>query len=530
MLRRLSLFVFAALAVSLPASALDLDRIELKSGIGQPLLAEIPVVSADASELQRLQARLASPATFARIGLERPRGVVASLQFRLVRDARGKPVIRVTSTAPVERDFLTFLVQVDWGEGRMVREYSLSLSAPDTLASSMPQRIEAPRTAMSNTIARAAEPVAIALATDALPTDAIAPDVVDAQAAPIPLATSAAAPAAEPGSKAVPGQDMRDPGRLEQKPKPAAVKPVAPATQPAPANQREAGQGGARGAGDYGPIRAGDTLSEIAGTFVDDRHTLNQAMLALLRVNPEAFIAGNINLLRRGAILRAPQPAELSRYSAAEATAMVHEQIRSWREGRPVPPQPAALPPAATPGADTALATEAPRVVAPRLEISPGPADALPQKPGAAAGAGLDGPQASIAGTGESRVARDAELMELRARVSELDELQQQQQALLALRNKELAARPASRAGAWPWLAAAFAVLMPVAWWLGRRGKRTGHSSGGHRGQAGVSADAGWDDVDETEPTQTIESESPTSTSPAWHPTMRKTASVATDA
>src|SRR3546814_454193 len=103
MLRRVSLSVFAALAVSLPASALELDRIEVKSGIGQPLRAEIPVVSAAPSELRKLRAQLASPATFARIGLERPRGLVASLQFRLARDARGKPVIRVTSTAPVER-------------------------------------------------------------------------------------------------------------------------------------------------------------------------------------------------------------------------------------------------------------------------------------------------------------------------------------------------------------------------------------------------------------------------------------------
>src|SRR3546814_3932997 len=71
MLRRVSLSVFAALAVSLPASALELDRIEVKSGIGQPLRAEIPVVSAAPSELRKLRAQLASPATFARIGLER---------------------------------------------------------------------------------------------------------------------------------------------------------------------------------------------------------------------------------------------------------------------------------------------------------------------------------------------------------------------------------------------------------------------------------------------------------------------------
>src|SRR3546814_10375689 len=96
---------------------------------------------------------------------------------------------------------------------------------------------------------------------------------------------------------------------FRSKPKPATpspAKPAAPAGQPlAPASQREAGQGLKPGAGDYGPTRAGDTLSEIASTFVDDRHTLNQAMLALLRVNPDAFIAGNINLPRRGAILRA---------------------------------------------------------------------------------------------------------------------------------------------------------------------------------------------------------------------------------
>src|SRR3546814_21168842 len=88
------------------------------------------------------------------------------------------------------------------------------------------------------------------------------------------------------------------------------------------------------GAGDYGPTRAGDTLSEIASTFVDDRHTLNQAMLALLRVNPDAFIAGNINMLRRGPILRAPQPAELSRYDAAQTAATGPEPIRTGREGR----------------------------------------------------------------------------------------------------------------------------------------------------------------------------------------------------
>src|SRR3546814_6374352 len=89
--------------------------------------------------------------------------------------------------------------------------------------------------------------------------------------------------------------DPRPEAKREQKLKPATpspAKPAAPAQQSlAPASRRDAGQGLKPGAGDYGPTRAGDTLSEIASTFVDDRHTLNQAMLALLRVNPDAFIA-----------------------------------------------------------------------------------------------------------------------------------------------------------------------------------------------------------------------------------------------
>ena len=509
MLRRVSLSVFATLAVSLPASALELERIEVKSGVGQPLLAEIPVVSAAPSELHDLHVRLASPATFARIGLERPRGLVASLQFRLAHDGRGQPVIRVTSKAPVERDFLTFLVQVEWGDGRMVREYSLSLSAPATRDSRLPPPIEMPRVAMSNGIARALEPVAIPLAVDALE----AGEATGADVAPVP-----SIPLAGTTTTAVPGQNMAG-----QDPKPAtpsqAKPPVSAAQPPVPASQIDARR--QRAPGDYGPVRAGDMLSGIAQAFVDDRHTLNQAMLALLRVNPDAFIGGNINLLRRGAILRAPQPAELSRYDAAQAAAMVREHIRSWRAGKPVPPQPAALPPAVTPGRKATQAVGSTRVAAARLEISPEPDDVIPLLPAqdeAAAGTGVDEPHASAAGAGAAQAARDAEIMELRARVSELDALQRQHQALLALGNGQWAAPRADGAGIWPWLAAILAVMMPIAWGLGRR-----------FGRAAAAPDDDGAQADENEPMQTTGPELVAPASPAWHPAVRQAASVVPD-
>src|SRR3546814_10513376 len=68
---------------------------------------------------------------------------------------------------------------------------------------------------------------------------------------------------------------------------------------------------------------------------------------------------------------------------------------------------------------------------------------------------------------------------------------------------------------------------MPIAWWVGGRRGKAGHSSGGHHGPAGMSAAGDPDEVDGKEPMQTTEPESSVPVSPAWHPTMRKTASVA---
>src|SRR5690606_21824635 len=64
---------------------------------------------------------------------------------------RSRPVIRVTSATPPPGPLLTFLLEVDWGEGRLVREYSALLDAPETLAAPV-QSVQAPVVAPANTI------------------------------------------------------------------------------------------------------------------------------------------------------------------------------------------------------------------------------------------------------------------------------------------------------------------------------------------------------------------------------------------
>ncbi|WP_330968627.1 type IV pilus assembly protein FimV, partial [Lysobacter sp. A3-1-A15] len=299
-LLRSALMVSLALA-SGAASALGLGQIQLKSGLGEPLLAEIPIISSDPTELERLRAGLASPATFARVGLQPPEGIVADLQFASALDARGNPVIRVTSTQPINQPLLTFLIEVDWGQGRLVREYSTLVDAPRTAAAPLQPPIQAPQAAPSNAIVR--EPTVPVEATpDPAPEPVVAED-------PAPVAATPAEPAPA-----------------------AAAAPIA--TAPAPVADPVPGIDGGR----Y-DVQAGDTLSAIAGRI--DGGNINQAMIALLRANPAAFIDGNVNLVKAGAVLRIPDAADMAQVDATEAAALVRTQTRQWREAAAAVPQPA---------------------------------------------------------------------------------------------------------------------------------------------------------------------------------------------
>jgi pilus assembly protein FimV len=140
------------------ALALGLGDIRVLSKPGQPLLAEIPVISADPAELQNLRVALASPGTFARVGLDAPAGLVSELQFELTRNAQGRAVVRVSTQAPVTTASLNFLIEADWGQGRLVREYSALVDAPNSALAVAEPEIVAPAGAMSNAIVREPAP------------------------------------------------------------------------------------------------------------------------------------------------------------------------------------------------------------------------------------------------------------------------------------------------------------------------------------------------------------------------------------
>lgn len=132
--RSLKLSMLVALALgSSHAMALELGQIKVKSALGQPLLAEIPVTPEGPSDLRNLRAQLASDADFARAGITDGRTRVP-LTFVVVNARGGGKMIRITSTAPINDPYLDLLVQVDNAAGKSVREYTILLDPPGEAA------------------------------------------------------------------------------------------------------------------------------------------------------------------------------------------------------------------------------------------------------------------------------------------------------------------------------------------------------------------------------------------------------------
>ena len=167
--------VAAALFVVVPlaAQAAGLGKLSVLSPLGQPLNAEIEVVSLQSGEEEGLIARLASPDAFTQAGIDfNP--ALASLRFSIQR-RNGQPVLKVSSTQPINEPFLDMLVELQWSTGRLVREYTFLLD---------PEEFKQPATAAAPTPAAPAE----------------RPAEQPAAAAPVEAKPLAPAPAAAPAA------------------------------------------------------------------------------------------------------------------------------------------------------------------------------------------------------------------------------------------------------------------------------------------------------------------------------------------
>lgn len=78
----------------------------------------------------------------------------------------------------------------------------------------------------------------------------------------------------------------------------------------------------------------GDTASQLAMQSLPVNVSLDQMLLALLRSNPDAFVAGNVNRLKAGAVLSMPSADEATSVSRAEARQSIVAQSRDFNAFR----------------------------------------------------------------------------------------------------------------------------------------------------------------------------------------------------
>lgn len=428
--------------------ALGLGQLQVKSGLNQPLVAEIPIFAAMPGEVDSLNVRLASPEAFERVGLQRPGYLTANLSFSVGKNARGQNVVLVTSSGKFVEPFLSFLIEADWGRGSVTKEYT-ALIDPPYIAKAIVRPMEAPSVAVAPVqYVPPPEPTLppIVLKPEPEPTPVVAeqPAATPLVFEPVPEPTPVAP---EPVAAPEPVVAAAEPTPAYFPPAPAPV-PIqqAPAT---PANT-----------GAYGPVASGKTLWSIAEEVRPDASvTVKQMMVALLRANPEAFDGDNVNKLKRGSVLRIPGRDEAAILTDEQAAALVAEQstnLRAQRQPVPQPSETVADTPAVPATPEVAEVVPPPIAEKPkpkpvvakvskpkaRLEIVPPSgktSSARAAQSGASAAGGTE-LRAELTQAREDIAVRDSEISDLKSRVTDLESQQTDAQKLIEMKDSQLKA------------------------------------------------------------------------------------------
>ncbi len=255
------------------ASAFSLGRIVVQSALGEPLRAEIEIPEASAEEAASLKAAVASVDAYRAAGVEY-NALVSTVQFSLQRRSDGRPYLKLTTIRAVNEPFVDMILEANWSGGRIVRDYTMLFDPPG------------PRSVQS-----------------------IAP--VQIPSIPPRTGTNSAIIAANPDRASAEN-------RLSNKATRTNVTPAHSAS--ATANQLT--------------VKVGDTASKIAASHKPGNASLDQMLVAMLKSSPDAFVDGNINRIKAGAIVNLPEPVDILSKPHSEAQQIIFAQSKNFNDYR----------------------------------------------------------------------------------------------------------------------------------------------------------------------------------------------------
>lgn len=457
--------LLVSMAMPFSAFALSLGEIEVHSSLNQTLNADIEIKSATTRDVNKLIVKLASEQKFIESGINRPFWLTG-LKFRPITKA-GKPYIKVTSNSVVREPFLNFLVDAEWPNGRLVREYTLLVDPPSFVSKApVVTQAQAPVQAQSTVqqgiaeIKRVdpvveSEPVFLEPEVDVAPfVETVAfeePSILNESLPDIDLTMDGDLLGVTP-------DEMVTETTLEAAPVQVSPESVKFDDYVVVGDSDYLGDDSNLNAGIDGQydVQSGDTMSSIASQYAGNGVSLNQVMVAILKANPKAFINNNVNLVKRGARLNIPSNSEIVELSRSKASNIVNQQNALWREYRnkSVATTPSVLPTSEPqPLMDTVPETEQFNYTVETPETPVTTSDSqlsivAPKTPETAkdnASLSLDNDNSAEDITRKLLLARErvaaANLREeeLRSRIAELEGIETQSKAILALKSQKLA-------------------------------------------------------------------------------------------
>ncbi|MDH5573012.1 MAG: hypothetical protein OEY89_14715, partial [Gammaproteobacteria bacterium] len=132
MVRKLPVLItigFLSLSPVVPSYGLGFGNIKLNSALNEPFSAEIDLLSATVDETTGLTVKLASKEAFTRSGIDRPT-FLNGIHFEIKSRPDDTFYILLTSRQPIREPFLNFLLELNWYNGRILREYTVLLDPP----------------------------------------------------------------------------------------------------------------------------------------------------------------------------------------------------------------------------------------------------------------------------------------------------------------------------------------------------------------------------------------------------------------
>ena len=229
------IFGLCLCCLSLSVQALSMAGIEVQSHKGEPLRAEISVLSAPADEWAQLVVKVAPAERFEQLGLVFS-PAMGQIQVELFESSDGSKRIRLLSPQAFSDHFVDLLIEAQTASGKWVKAFTLMLKPP-------PLKVNAP--------------------------------------VQLPLAANALSQA-----------------------------------QQTPAAEHI--------------VQQGESASQIIQKWLTEDMSMQQMLVALLKTQPDAFIQGNVNLLRAGAVLKAPSQTAVRAIDSEDARQFLLAQQKEF--------------------------------------------------------------------------------------------------------------------------------------------------------------------------------------------------------